>query len=87
MLLKIKSCLSKIKNLTKLFLKQFFTFFITPILMGFLVFLKVKDHLLIKVKSVLCFDVYNLINNPKKFNVGIDDLGAKPCIPHKSLLQ
>ena len=29
----------------------------------------------------------NLIYNPKKFNVGIDDLGAKPCIPHKSLLQ
>ena len=29
----------------------------------------------------------HLINNPKKFNVGIDDLGAKPCIPHKSLLQ
>ena len=29
----------------------------------------------------------HLINNPKKFNLGIDDLGAKPCIPHKSLLQ
>ena len=29
----------------------------------------------------------NLINNPKKFNVEIDDLGAKPCIPYKSLLQ
>ena len=28
-----------------------------------------------------------LINNPKTFNVEIDDLGAKPCIPYKSLLQ
>ena len=45
--------------------------------------------------KIVCTGVYlktgqklkYLINNPKKFNVGIDDLGAKPCIPHKSLLQ
>ena len=30
---------------------------------------------------------HNLINNPKKFDLEIDDLGAKPCIPYKSLLQ
>ena len=29
---------------------------------------------------------YYLINNPKKFDLEIDDLGAKPCIPYKSLL-
>ena len=37
--------------------------------------------------SMAKYFISYLINNPKKFNVGIDDLGAKPCIPHKSLLQ
>ena len=31
--------------------------------------------------------IRHLINNPKKFNVEIDDLAIKPYIPHKSLLQ
>ena len=28
-----------------------------------------------------------LINNRRMFNLEIDDLGVKQCIPHKSLLQ
>ena len=35
----------------------------------------------------LFLEVSHLINNPKKFDLEIDDLGAKPCIPYKSLLQ
>ena len=48
------------------------------------------DWGLLVTKSIFLFCqsvAHYLINNPKKFNVGIDDLGAKPCIPHKSLLQ
>ena len=28
-----------------------------------------------------------LINNPRMFNLGTDDLAIKPYIPHKSLFQ
>ena len=50
-------------------------------------FVPVIRHIAFKVDHTNQIQKLYLINNPKKFNVGIDDLGAKPCIPHKSLLQ
>ena len=52
------------------------------------------DAILLKRKTICLLDeirayiiCQNLINNQRMFNLEIDDLEVKPCIPHKSLLQ
>ena len=45
-----------------------------------------KGYWTLDLENFLQEDLTNLINNPRMFNLGIDDLAEKPYIPQKNLL-